>query len=61
LLRKDVADPACLFKKILQKKAPKFAQLLDLLAKMFGSAPLQARTFLKEEGLLKRTLDPSNQ
>jgi hypothetical protein len=60
LLRKDGADPARLFK-MIQKKAPKFAQLLDLLAKMFGSAPLQARTFLKEEELLKRTLDPSNQ
>jgi hypothetical protein len=61
LLGKDGTDPASLFKTILKKKAPKFAQLLDLLAKMLGSAPLQARTFLKEEELLKRTLDPSNQ
>jgi hypothetical protein len=61
LLRKDVSDPACLFKKILQEKAPKFAQLLILLAKMLGSAPLQARTLLAQEELFQCTLEPPNQ
>jgi hypothetical protein len=61
LLGKDGTDPASLFKTILKKKAPKFAQLLDLLAKMLGSAPLQARTLLAQEELFQCTLEPPNQ
>lgn len=55
----DRTDPALLFNMML-KKAPKFTQLLDLLAKMLGSASLQAREFLKQEELFKSIVEPSN-
>jgi hypothetical protein len=62
LLRKDGTDPADLFKRMqkCRKRPEKFAQLLDLLAKMLGSAPLQARKFLEQEELFKSIVEPSN-
>ena len=56
----DRTDPALLFN-MMRKKARKFTQLLDLLAKMFGSEPLQARTFLEREELFQSIVLPSNQ
>jgi hypothetical protein len=44
----------------MRRKALKFAQLLDLLAKMLGSASLQARTFLAQEQLFNSIGEPSN-
>ena len=46
---------------IMRRKAPRFARLLELLAKMFGSAELEARTFLSAEELFKSIVEPSNQ
>jgi hypothetical protein len=45
----------------MRGKARKFTQLLDLLAKMFGSEPLQAREFLAREKLFRSIGEPSNQ
>jgi hypothetical protein len=59
LFRMHGTDPAHLFKR-MQRKTLKFAQLLDLLAKMLGSAPLQARKFLEQEELFKSIVEPSN-
>jgi hypothetical protein len=46
---------------MMRKKARKFTQLLDLLAKMFGSEPLKAREFLAREKLFDTIDEPSNQ
>ena len=46
---------------MMQDKAPRFARLLELLAKMFGSAELEARTFLSAEDLFQSIAEPSNQ
>ncbi len=46
---------------IMRRQAPRFARLLELLAKMFGSAALEARTFLREEELFQSIVEPSNQ
>jgi hypothetical protein len=56
---KDRSDPN-LFT-MLQGKNRKFARLLDLLAKMFGSTQLEARRLLSDEKLLHEVDVPSNE
>jgi hypothetical protein len=46
--------------KMLQGKNRKFARLLDLLAKMLGSTPLEAQTLLSGEKLFDDIVVPSN-
>jgi hypothetical protein len=52
-------SPALLFE-LMRRKARRFSQLLELLAKMFGSAALEARTCLRDEELFQSIVTPSN-
>jgi hypothetical protein len=46
---------------MMRKRFPKFADLLNLLAKMFGSTPLETRRVLGDEQLFLSIADPSNE